>query len=207
MLKKYDAVIVKPINGSGGKGVMRVRKLGGRYEIRYGDHKRSVSRLHSAYNFVKKKKKSSVIVQRYIRLARIGKRPLDLRVMVQRKSRKSGWKITGKLAKVAGKGYIITNVRRSGGKVMSAASAVRKSDIRGTSARVLREADRISLLAASRLSRNYSFIHNVGMDIGVDRNGKVWIIEANFKPALSLFRPFPKVYRRIKKYDKKWRSR
>src|SRR5690606_11745854 len=118
---------------SGGVGVIRVRKKdSGRYEIRYKSRKKWTDSSNQTYKYVKRKRKGRMIVQRYIRLGKVNGRPFDLRVMVQRKSTKSDkWKITGRLAKIAGKGYVITNVRRSGGKVTSASSAIRRSDIKG----------------------------------------------------------------------------
>ncbi len=208
MLARYGKVIVKPAHGSGGKGVMRVRSSSGGIEIRYKRNRKTYSSRSEANRYIRRKSKGKeLLVQRYIRLARIGGRPFDLRVMVQRRKNSSKWKVTGKLAKVAGKGYIITNVQRSQGKVMGVKSALRASDLRRNSAsrrrRILKEVDRVSRVGAKTLRRHYRYIHTVGMDIGVDRDGKVWMIEPNFKPSLSLFKKLnKKAYRNIVKYRK-----
>ncbi|WP_309121808.1 YheC/YheD family protein [Paenibacillus sp.] len=210
LLARYGRVIVKPVHGSGGKGVMRVRgSSSGRIEIRYKRKKKTYSSRSAANRYIRRKSKGKgLLVQRYIRLARVQGRPFDLRVMVQRKKTSSSrWKITGRLAKVAGKGYIITNVRRSHGKVTKVTSALRRSNLKGNTAarrrRILKEVDRISLVSAKVLSRHYRYIHTVGMDIGIDRDGKVWLIEANFTPSLSLFRKLSeKAYRKIVNYRK-----
>ena len=55
-------------------------------------------------------------------------RPFDLRVMVQRHPN-AHWQVTGMLAKVAGKGFIVTNIRRSGGKVVTVENAIRHSEL------------------------------------------------------------------------------
>ena len=47
--------------------------------------------------------------------------------MVQRHPN-SEWQVTGMLAKVAGKGFIVTNIRRSGGKVVTVENALEHSD-------------------------------------------------------------------------------
>ncbi|HZG75545.1 MAG TPA: YheC/YheD family protein [Paenibacillus sp.] len=210
MLAKYGSVIVKPAHGWGGKGVMRVRRASnGRLEIRYKRSKKTYSSQAEANRYIRRKAKGKTfLVQRYIRLARVDGRPFDLRVMVQRrKTSSSKWKVTGRLAKVAGKGYLVTNVRRSRGRVMKVDSALRASDLRGNTAsrrkRILKEVDRVSLVGAKALSRRYPFIHTVGMDIGVDRDGKTWMIEPNFTPALSLFAKLSKkAYRKIVNFRK-----
>ncbi|MDI4649689.1 hypothetical protein KB449_32475 [Cohnella sp. F6_2S_P_1] len=51
------------------------------------------------------------IVQRRLQLARIQRKPFDIRVMVQRKKgHSSNWNTTGSYAKVAARGYLVTNV-------------------------------------------------------------------------------------------------
>src|SRR5690606_6475257 len=111
------------------------RKSSGRYEIHYENHVKRVSGRSKAYRFVKRRSKGhSMILQRYIHLAKTRGRPFDLRVMVQKKPGRSRWKVTGMLAKVAGRRYIVTNIRRSGGKVVSAKTALRRSNVKRLSA-------------------------------------------------------------------------
>lgn len=129
-----------------------------------------------------------------------------MRVMLQR-NKNAEWALTGKLAKIAGAGYIITNVERSKGKVAPLSTAIRRSNIRGASVSGIQSRiDRIARHAAKRL-QNYYGIYTVGLDVGIDTNGKVWIIEANFKPAKSLFRKLKDktMYWRIVSFHKKRR--
>jgi D-alanine-D-alanine ligase-like ATP-grasp enzyme len=124
--------------------------------------------------------------------------------MVQRRSKKSqNWTVTGRLAKIAGKGYMITNVQRSGGRVTSAEKAIRMSDVKGKdeAKQMLKQAEQISVASAKRLARTFTFIRRVGMDVGIDKNGKVWLIEANFRPSLSLFLKLSReAYNKIKRF-------
>lgn len=208
LLKRYDKVIAKPSRGSGGVGVISVSSKGRRtYRVHYGTTKKTISGLSPAYSYIRRKtKRTSYIVQRKIALARVNGRPFDARVMVQRK-KGSGWVLTGRLAKIAGAGYIITNIARSRGKVVPLSTAIRKSDIRGASvSRIQGRMDRIALRTAEQL-RKYYRIRTVGLDAGIDRNGKVWIIEANFTPSKSLFLKLKdkSMYKRIVGIHKKRR--
>jgi len=203
MLERYGHLVVKPRYGYGGEGVQKVRLAeGGACEIRTDARKRKVADPDAAYDDVKRRGGRGLIVQRYIPLARLNNRPFDLRVMVQRRSTRSDeWTVTGKLAKVAGKGYFITNVRRSGGRVMSARKALEASDAGGSASDILRKVEEVALLGARRLGRSYRWVHTIGFDIGVDRDGGIWIIEPNFKPDLTLFRRLSRrVYLRIKRF-------
>jgi hypothetical protein len=206
LIKRYDKVIAKPSRGSGGVGVISVSSKGRRiYKIHYGTKKKTISGLSPAYSYIRRKTKgASYIVQRKIALARVNGRPFDARVMVQRK-KGSGWVLTGRLAKIAGAGYIITNIARSKGKVVPLSTAIRKSDIHGASvSRIQSRMDRIAIRTAEQL-RKYYRIRTVGLDAGIDRNGKVWIIEANFTPSKSLFLKLKdkSMYKRIVGFHKK----
>nr|WP_245552991.1 YheC/YheD family protein [Brevibacillus massiliensis] len=128
------------------------------------------------------------LIQRRIHLAEVNGRPFDVRVMVQRPAG-SAWKVTGKLAKVAGPGFIITNTARSRGRVLPLHTALNHSSVKSPNpAQLAKKIDRISLRSAAQLQSGYRWLSMVGMDVGVDKQGNVWIIEANFSPALSLFR-------------------
>ncbi|WP_414854395.1 YheC/YheD family protein [Brevibacillus sp. IT-7CA2] len=90
------------------------------------------------------------------------------------------------LAKVAGRGYIITNVKRSKGRVLPIRSAIQRSSIRSASAStVIARLRRIAILAANRLARYYTHQKVFGLDMGIDASGRVWIIEANLRPDIT----------------------
>ncbi|WP_166240817.1 YheC/YheD family protein [Paenibacillus turpanensis] len=206
MLSKYKKVIVKPSVGSKGSGVMSVSSLkGGRYKVQYGKKKKTVSSRQAAYSYIRNKSKNrSLIVQKKIRLAKVKGRPFDVRIMIQRKENRS-WVVTGKLAKVAGSGYIITNVNRSGGKVLPLTRAIRSSNIKHKSkTKIKRKLNTLAVRTAVHLSKYYD-IRIIGLDVGLDRRGKPWIIEANFKPAKSMFLKLKdkSMYRRIMAFHRK----
>jgi hypothetical protein len=208
-MKEYGGVVVKPSGGWGGVGVIAVSSgEEGNFTVHYDRKKTSIHGIESTYSFVKKKIRSAPhIVQRKISLAKVNGRPFDMRVMMQRK-KGSGWVLTGKLAKIAGPGYMITNTARSHGRVVTVSTAIRKSNTGGASvSSIQNRIDRISLVAAKQLKKYYRWIDTIGLDVGVDNAGKVWIIEVNFMPAKSLFYKLKDktMYRRIIGFHKKRR--
>lgn len=187
-LDRYKKVIAKPASGSGGAGVILVTgRSHSKYRVQRGTKRLTTHGKKETYRYLRKKIKSSYLVQRGISLARISGSPFDVRVMVQRKP-SGAWVVTGMLAKVAGQGYIITNVKRSGGKVLPLATAIRRSTIKGASgAVIMARLRRVALLAAHRLAGYYTKQRIFGLDMGIDSSGKVWIIEANMRPDITLF--------------------
>lgn len=187
-LDRYRKVIAKPASGSGGAGVILVTGLGGgRYRVQNGTRRKTKHGKHATYKHVRSKIKTRYLVQQGISLARVNGSLFDVRVMVQRKSGRP-WVVTGMLAKVAGRGYIITNIKRSGGRGLPLSTAIQRSNIRGTStSAIVSRLRRVALLAARRLARYYTRQRVFGFDMGIDANGRVWIIEANLRPDISLF--------------------
>lgn len=206
LLERYGHVIVKPSGGWGGDGVISVSATDGTsITIHHGKAKHTVRGLDAAYAYIQGKTKGATyLVQRYIPLAKVNARPFDIRVMVQKKPG-SAWVVTGRLAKIAGSGYIITNIARSHGQVVPVWDAIRASNIYGvaSSQQLIEEIDRVAIQSAKHLQKYYR-IDTVGMDIGLDASGRVWIIEPNFKPDITLFRKLrdPSIYRKIKSYQR-----
>ena len=96
------------------------------------------------------------------------------------------------LAKVAGKGFIVTNIRRSGGKVVTVENAIEHSELHNlkTSA-LLAELHAVALRTAAQLGPFYRWVKTMGIDMAFDKQGHVWIIEVNFAPMLELFLKLP----------------
>lgn len=186
-MRTYKHVIVKPSNGSGGAGVMQVTAAGNGYcTVRYGKIKKTINGLHPTYAFLRSKIKRTYIIQQRIPLAQWKRKPFDVRVMVQRR-RGSNWVVTGTLAKIAGSGYFITNLVRSKGKAVPLHAAIRHSNIQGSSSKHIQQQIHRLALTSARHLQTYYRIHTIGLDVGIDPNGKVWLIEANFMPDKTYF--------------------
>ncbi|KRE98354.1 hypothetical protein ASG89_04905 [Paenibacillus sp. Soil766] len=192
LITKYGQVIIKPTGSYGGNGVIQVKSSGNSsYEVQDGSKTRTYTDHSAITPFIKKKANNNNIVQQRIPLATKQGRPFDLRVMVQRHT-KSEWQVTGMLAKVAGKGYIITNIRRSGGRVVTVEKAIQGSELQDmqTSA-LLAELRSVALQTANQIGPSYRWVKTMGIDMAFDKQGHVWIIEVNFAPMLELFLKLP----------------
>ncbi|MEB3102159.1 YheC/YheD family protein [Ferviditalea candida] len=205
MLRQFENVIVKPSNGQGGYGIVQVSKEGEIYHIHKDSYKRKYLNRDTAYAKIRQLTRGrAYIIQQRIPLAQIAGRPFDVRVMVQRMPGQN-WVVTGKLAKVAGPGFIVTNMHRSRGKILSVGTALSRSTVKHIPQKTIEaELDRISLLTAKVLGNRFPAKRVFGIDMGIDLNGKVWIIESNFAPSVSLFRHLQdkSMYHRILRFRK-----
>jgi hypothetical protein len=189
MLNQFGAVIIKPSEGSQGYGVLKVTKLReDRFEIHTGNTKIFCERSGLAEFLDKEKYRRKIyIVQEKIPLATMDDRPIDIRVMVQRKEDSNEWNVTGKLVKVAARGYFITNVAP---EILELNAAFEKSSLLEDVdfQAISDDLDIIAILTAYQLEEYYPNSQIFGLDIGITDVGKVYIIEANLKPSWSLFK-------------------
>jgi YheC/D like ATP-grasp len=201
MMRQYGVLVLKPSGGMGGYGVIRIgpQKKGG-YVAHVNQKVNTLKNAGSLAAMVRKinsRSKSRYLVQKCVSLARIGPHPFTVRTITQRKPG-SPWVLTGWVAKTAGNGYFITN-GRSGGGVYTVEKALTKSNVRRGRKHVLKELKEVSLLAARILGKDVPQKKMIGFDMGIDRDGRVWIIEANPRPSLNAFRKLKdkSMYRRI----------
>jgi glutathione synthase/RimK-type ligase-like ATP-grasp enzyme len=190
LIDKYKRIIIKPIGGKRGQGVIQVTKLKNRrYEIHMENRKFRLIGYRYTYKYLKKiTGNRGYMVQRWIHRAKINYRPFDMRVIVQRRKNSSHWEVTGEVAKVAGKGYIVSNIERSRGTVLQVSTAIMKSNIKKRSvSKLQRKLDKVAVLSAKRLSRIFPHQRIYGLDMALNRKGRVWVIEANLYPAMSHF--------------------
>jgi len=190
-LGKYGDIIVKPNGGSRGRNVIRVFSSGnGRYTIHHEKKQISLLGLSNAIQDVMRRVGSEdYIVQRRIPLATVNQRPFDVRIIVQRDVQSNKWSVTGKLAKLAGKGYIVTNLTRSNGRPLTVSNAIERSTIETSFKKGLVSKLNAIAVNSARCMRSLYPKHRIyGLDLGIDNKGFIWIIEVNLKPSMSHFR-------------------
>ncbi|MGZ4135522.1 MAG: YheC/YheD family protein [Tumebacillaceae bacterium] len=210
-LAKYQAVYVKPSAGWGGRGITKVWRT----QTGYSFVQERGSAVHCAtveevYRRLKASARPGItyIVQRGIALAEINGRPYDIRLMMMRVHGK--WEYVGMLVKVAGPNSVITNIARGKGYVVDVDTALKRSLGLGNAqiARLKQEMVALGYATCERFNdwKRYS---QIGLDLAVDKNGKLWMIEENTGPAHSLFAKLKdkSIYNRIKQIAGSWRSK
>ena len=196
MLKKYSTIYVKPDTGSSGRGIIRIKRLNDTFcEISY---KKSTVKcaIRDAMPILKKRmlRNKKYIVQQGIALATYQGRPFDLRVVLQYTDNK--WNITWMSAKVASrKNAVVTNVAQ-GAKDKKIEPTIRGADQNFKASEKLLELKALSYRIAKKLGSRFS-VGILGLDMGIDRYGKIWFIEANTNPSFHGLRKIdPVQYRR-----------
>ncbi|WP_159881604.1 YheC/YheD family endospore coat-associated protein [Paenibacillus puerhi] len=186
MCAKYPTVFLKPVTGSLGKGIIRIRKEGGGYACHFanlnGARKLSYPTLSALYSALAGKIKTQRYqIQQGLNLLTVGGRPVDFRAVVQR-CETGQWKVTSIVARIAGNHHFVSNIAR-GGTLSSVKSALARS---GTPAAAggLSKLRRASLRIAKGIeARVQGHFAELGVDLALDASGHVWLIEVNSKPS------------------------
>jgi hypothetical protein len=123
------------------------------------------------------------LLQQGLTLLSVGAHNLDFRALVQ-KDRTGKWDVTSIVARVAGHRHFVSNLAR-GGRLMSVMEALLKARVGRQRAKTLsadlrRQAIRIAIGLERQMSGHFG---ELGVDLAVDRELRIWLLEVNSKPS------------------------
>lgn len=191
-LMQYPSIILKPVNGSLGVGVMKVTKhhrshlhVEGR-----GKDNTPFSNDFTAFpaflRFLQSNmQKWKYLIQPYLPLKTKEGIPYDLRIMVQ-KNASGKWITTGKAIRMGAKHSITSNLHGGG----SAISFEQFSQQHYTPSEIDHITAHLSIIEKQLpeyLEKAHGPLVELGIDVGIDTSRKVWLIEVNSKPGRQIF--------------------
>jgi glutathione synthase/RimK-type ligase-like ATP-grasp enzyme len=189
MLNNHKVVFIKPSNGSQGKGIVRARKdkntgliqgLFGCQRIRRITAGNAIEFLSKIESITKNK---SYIVQQGIDLIKYQNSTFDIRIIYQ-KNGQGAWGISKKFVRVAAPRSSITNLS-SGGRTERSVIVLKQifHNNKNLIAEKNIEMEKLCEMIANTLESNSeSVFGELGLDIGLDKKGQLWLIEVNSKP-------------------------
>jgi hypothetical protein len=201
MLEKYRAVYLKPSHGTGGFGIFKLSRRDNGYHLQNGTRSRSFATLGGAYAaFVKAKGKKIYLVQKGIPLLRYQGRPFDLRIMVQRSPRRK-WEVTGIVGRLARPHKIVTNYH-NGGRPMPIRELLTPFIPKTEHIPYIDRLKALGVRISSHMSGIFPRFRAYGVDLGIDKELKPWIIEVNTLPDKYIFNALAdkQMFRKIMRY-------
>lgn len=193
MLERHRFVYYKPSGGSLGNGIYRLTyhpKKGyfARYRTASGNTLLKFPNFNSLMRLLQARQGAGLknyVIQQGIRLIEIDGCPIDFRFHVH-KDGNNRWTVVGIGAKKAGKGSVTTHIK-NGGSLMPPEQALGVTF--GSKAKeVLERAKQAAIVLSEAIENSQSHVlAEIGFDIGIDENEKIWMFEANSKPGRSIF--------------------
>lgn len=195
MLKLSPVVYVKPINGTGGRGILRIERvkdgrstfdIQGRRQNRQiiTPRKVSLTRLESIVR--QWCIGGKFLVQQGIPLRLPGGRFHDYRMLVQ-KNGQGVWELTGMAGRVGAARSVTSNLH-GGGHAVRAEKLLKEwlgSDEKASKA--MKAAEKLGLEAAAFLEESFGTLCELALDLAIDREGRIFVLEVNPKPAREVF--------------------
>lgn len=187
LLDRHSRVYLKPIRGSVGRGIVQMTRGGpDRFQLRYISEEtgqlREVSATHGQLDRWLARRPGRYLAQQGLDLRIWEDRPADLRALVQ-KDGQGRWTLTGMGVRLAAPGRFTTNLH-TGGDCLPVESLVRRL---GLPACFPDELQQLALDVAGAIDQAAGGAGELGLDFGLDREGRIWFIEQNGQPGRSIF--------------------
>ncbi|AWB42787.1 hypothetical protein DCC85_00035 [Paenibacillus sp. CAA11] len=208
MLDTYGLIYLKPDCGTYGQGVMNLERVPSEQDpnitvltLRSGIQSDSFATLEEVFPVLQERiGQRPYIMQKGIRLLTYNERCFDLRVLVQ-KNYRNMWETTGYIGRVAALQKIVTN-HHNGGSSFPVNELLKGYMDVHRMAQFITELRGLGQRVGQQLSRKYPKLKEIGLDIAVDAEFKLWILEVNTKPALFPFKWLKDktIYKRIRRY-------
>ncbi len=185
---RFSAVYAKPVYGNKGLGVLRITAGNENYLIRYRKGQQNEEISIPISDPIRQELRdfmgeSQYIMQQALLLPENEKRTCDFRVLLQKKD-DGLWHITGLLGRRGAVGSIVNNLA-SGGELVPVAGILENRAI--PKAQRMKEIYQLCLLVAFTLEEHFGQIGEIGLDLCIDCDDKLWIIEVNGMPGKSFF--------------------
>lgn len=194
MLGKYPLIYLKPINGTGGRGILRIEKAKkGSYLIQGRDQAREIISPQKATSATLhdklaswKLKKNNYLVQQGIQLMLPDGKVHDYRLLVQ-KNGEGQWEATGGAGRIGAANSVTSNLH-GGGKAVTMQELLSQwiEDEEQTDS-IMEEVQSFGIDVADYLEQQYGRLCELALDIAIDRQGQIWLLEVNPKPAREIF--------------------
>jgi UDP-N-acetylmuramoyl-tripeptide--D-alanyl-D-alanine ligase len=180
----YHKIVFKPVNGCKGQGVTFIEKIGERFHLLIGTEDNNFSFDELSAYIAGKLQEEPYLVQPYINCKTKSGNPYDFRLHVQ-KNGEGQWVITTVYPRIGPVGSIVSNIN-SGGST-NYLTPFLKQEFGDEHYEIKRYLEHFSLQLAAhldRLQQDYfsETLDELGIDVGLDELGKIWIYEVNWRP-------------------------
>ncbi|PIC95359.1 alpha-L-glutamate ligase [Sporosarcina sp. P26b] len=179
-LTKYKKVIIKPVSGSQGKGIWFIEQDGEQFHKVVDTEKTTTNRKQLISELQNLLSEEDYLVQPYILCRTKDGNPYDFRLHVQ-KDREGKWVIPIIFPRIGTMDRVTSNLSRGGSKGEFKSFLQREFDDEWMNMKKTLEE------FAEHFTNEFESTYDVefdelGIDIGVDENNKLWIFEVNWRP-------------------------
>jgi hypothetical protein len=192
LLNTSRTVYLKPINGTGGRGILQIRKQGNLFRIQGRDRRRRIisAQMVSKTRLIAKLKAWNInkplLIQQGIDLKLKNGRVHDYRLLLQ-KNRSGVWEITGCAGRIGAKRSITSNLH-GGGKAVPMMHLMKLwFPEESTRQSIQQRVYQFGFNVVGEIEKSFGSLCELALDIAIDRSGHIWLLEMNPKPSREVF--------------------
>ena len=183
-LKKWSTAILKPVFGSGGAGIYKIKNSGRKFAILAEADGRLSEKVFLSTSETEAWldrlcSKNEYMMQPYLELSDSHNCPFDIRVLLQ-KDRGDKWIMRGKGIRRGHKDGILSNLA-AGGEIQAFEDYAGSLDFR-TRKFLSLELEEILSMLPGILEASFPRLFELGIDIGVSKDKALWVLDTNSKP-------------------------
>lgn len=195
MLKHSPVIYVKPANGTGGRGILRIERLKGTRTVFDIQGRRQDRRIIAPRKVTQSRLEGIIrqwclggrfLVQQGIPLRLPSGRFHDYRMLVQ-KNGNGVWELTGMAGRVGAARSVTSNLHGGGHAVRAEILLKQWLGSEEKTEKVMKTAEKLGLEAAAYLEDSFGALCELALDLAIDREGKIYVLEVNPKPAREVF--------------------
>lgn len=192
MIGRHPQLYIKPSNGTGGRGILSMKRTQAGYRLLGRDKQRAKVESHHASLAMAADRvnrwvnNGMFVIQQGLNLGLIPGRSIDMRLLIQ-KDEHGEWSVTGSGMRIGGEKSATANLH-GGGTAVHVKTFLNKHFSEAKAGQIMLECTRLAKQTAATIEQHFGRMMELGLDIGIDVSGNVWLIEVNPKPGREIFR-------------------
>ena len=183
-LNKYSKIVMKPINGERGMGVYVLEKENNDYVLGYLTEEKKITNEELITFFEESIKGKRYILQKYISSKSSQGDPFDCRIHVE-KNGEGKWVSARNFIRIGIGQKVISNVNQGGG--IGDPEPFLKANFGDNNWEIInRNLNKLAITLPYKIEKlRNTHIMSLGLDIGIDKDGKLYLFEANSCPTTA----------------------
>lgn len=183
-IQSYKSLVFKPVNGRQGQGILMIEQMNREFRVLNGTEATKMTYDQLRDLLLRKMSKKTYLIQPYICCKTKDGQAYDFRLHVQ-KNGKGKWVITSIYPRIAASGTIVSNINNGG--FVNYLEPFLKQEFGEEHYNIKRYLEVFSIQLSHHMDdiqiRTFNEeIDELGIDVGLDQQGKLWIYEVNWRP-------------------------